>query len=37
MMGHSMGSYMLRKYLCLHGENLVERSLWELGVCRMAP
>jgi ferredoxin-type protein NapH len=22
MMGHSMGSYMLRKYLCLHGENL---------------
>ena len=22
IMGHSMGSYMLRKYLCLHGENL---------------
>ena len=22
MLGHSMGSYMLRKYLCLHGENL---------------
>ena len=22
MMGHSKGSYMLRKYLCLHGENL---------------
>ena len=21
-LGHSMGSYMLRKYLCLHGENL---------------
>ena len=22
ILGHSMGSYMLRKYLCLHGENL---------------
>ena len=29
MMGHSMGSYMLRKYLTIHNDDLRGQSLWE--------
>ncbi len=31
MLGHSMGSYMLRKYLCIHNENLAGAILMGTG------
>lgn len=31
MMGHSMGSYMLRKYLCIHNENLAGAIIMGTG------